>query len=132
MWKGALTGGRIGCVIFCNAVRCQFCMWVQEIGLGGKHSVFLDLDSRQLGMWLERFVIIVTSLHETCRRLGGGQCRARRFSISVLPARIKKGFFVDLIYLFGCGLYRVFFSDVRVRERVWALRGSACTAINRI
>jgi len=68
------------CLVACNIVTPQF-LWSRKVRskVGALFAIAMVVN---LGMWLERFVIVVTSLHrDLCPRLG--ECITRRAGIFI-------------------------------------------------
>ena len=83
-------------LIFCNVITPQF-LWSQE-DRGNLLWLWLICIVVSIGMWLERFVIVVTSLHrDFCRRRGA--CTSRLSGTGPCSSGTT-GLFFTLLFLF--------------------------------
>jgi molybdopterin-containing oxidoreductase family membrane subunit len=83
-------------LIFCNGISIQF-LWFKRFR-ESEFWLFVISIIVSLGMWLERFVIIVTSLHRDFLPSSWAMYSPTIFDISMFTGTI--GFFFTLIYLF--------------------------------
>jgi molybdopterin-containing oxidoreductase family membrane subunit len=83
-------------LILCNGVSIQF-LWFRRFR-ESELALFLISIVVSVGMWLERFVIIVTSLHRDFMPSSWGMYSPTVFDITMFVGTL--GFFFTLIYLF--------------------------------
>lgn len=83
-------------LILCNGVSIQF-LWFKRFRESAFWLFIISLVV-SVGMWLERFVIIVTSLHRDFLPSSWGMYSPTMWDISMFLGTI--GFFVALIFLF--------------------------------
>ena len=83
-------------LILCNGLSIQL-LWFKRIR-ESEFWLFLIAIVVSIGMWLERFVIIVTSLHRDFMPSSWGMYSPTVFDISMFVGTL--GFFFTLIYLF--------------------------------
>jgi len=83
-------------LIFCNGISIQF-LWFKRFR-ESEFWLFVISVIVSIGMWLERFVIIVTSLHRDFLPSSWAMYSPTMFDISMFTGTI--GFFFTLIYLF--------------------------------
>jgi len=83
-------------LIACNIVTPQF-LWFRKIRakVGALFAIAMVVN---LGMWLERFVIVVTSLHRDFLPSSWGMYYPTRWDIATFVGTI--GLFLTLFYLF--------------------------------
>jgi molybdopterin-containing oxidoreductase family membrane subunit len=84
------------CLIFCNAVATQF-LWSSRVRNNVVWLFILSLIINT-GMWLERFVIIVMSLHRDFLPSSWAMYHPTKFDFMTFFGTI--GFFMALIFLF--------------------------------
>jgi Ni/Fe-hydrogenase subunit HybB-like protein len=84
------------CLILCNIVTPQF-LWFRKVRskVGALFAIAMVVN---VGMWLERFVIVVTSLHRDFLPSSWGMYYPTRWDFAVLFGTI--GLFVMLLFLF--------------------------------
>ena len=84
------------CLIFCNIITPQF-LWIAKVRM---HMGILFVISLivNVGMWLERFVIVITSLHRDFMPSSWGYYSPTRWDWAVYIGTI--GLFMTLIFLF--------------------------------
>jgi Ni/Fe-hydrogenase subunit HybB-like protein len=88
--------GRYWILIFCNVIAPQF-LWLKR----ARHSiaaVFVVSLIVSVGMWLERFIIIVVSLHRDFLPSSWGMHQATKWDWSMFLGTI--GLFLSLMFLF--------------------------------
>src|SRR5258705_12814089 len=83
-------------LIFCNGISIQF-LWFKRFR-ESEFWLFVISIIVSIGMWLERFVIIGTSLHRDFLPSSWAMYSPTMFDISIFTGTI--GFFFTLIYLF--------------------------------
>jgi molybdopterin-containing oxidoreductase family membrane subunit len=83
-------------LIFCNGISIQF-LWFKRFR-ESEFWLFVISIIVSVGMWLERFVIIVTSLHRDFLPSSWAMYSPSMFDISMFTGTI--GFFFTLIFLF--------------------------------
>ena len=83
-------------LIFCNGISIQF-LWFKRFR-ESEFWLFVISLIVSVGMWLERFVIIVTSLHRDFLPANWAMYSPTMFDWSMFAGTI--GFFFTLIYLF--------------------------------
>jgi Ni/Fe-hydrogenase subunit HybB-like protein len=83
-------------LIFCNVVLLQV-LWLKRVRTNVLALFLLSLIFN-LGMWLERFVIVITSLHRDFLPSSWGMYSPTRWDWAVLVGSI--GLFVALLFLF--------------------------------
>ncbi len=94
-----MTGPYAGlywCLILCNIVTPQF-LWFRKVRskVGALFAIAMVVN---VGMWLERFVIVVTSLHRDFLPSSWGMYYPTRWDFAVFFGTI--GLFVMLLFLF--------------------------------
>jgi Ni/Fe-hydrogenase subunit HybB-like protein len=84
------------CLVACNIVTPQF-LWSRKVRakVGALFAIAMVVN---LGMWLERFVIVVTSLHRDFLPSAWGMYYPTRWDITTLIGTI--GLFLALLFLF--------------------------------
>jgi Ni/Fe-hydrogenase subunit HybB-like protein len=84
------------CLILCNIVTPQF-LWFRKVRskVGALFAIAMVVN---VGMWLERFVIVVTSLHRDFLPSSWGMYYPTRWDFAVFFGTI--GLFVTLLFLF--------------------------------
>jgi Ni/Fe-hydrogenase subunit HybB-like protein len=93
-------GGRYAvvywCLVACNIVTPQF-LWSRKVraSVGGLFAIAMVVN---VGMWLERFVIVVTSLHRDFLPSSWGMYYPTRWDIATFVGTI--GLFLALLFLF--------------------------------
>jgi len=84
------------CLILCNIVTPQF-LWVRKVrsNVGALFAIAMVVN---VGMWLERFVIVVTSLHRDFLPSSWGMYYPTRWDFALFFGTI--GLFLTLLFLF--------------------------------
>jgi Ni/Fe-hydrogenase subunit HybB-like protein len=84
------------CLVACNIVTPQF-LWFRKVRakVGALFAIAMVVN---LGMWLERFVIVVTSLHRDFMPSSWGMYYPTRWDFATFIGTI--GLFLALIFLF--------------------------------
>jgi Ni/Fe-hydrogenase subunit HybB-like protein len=83
-------------LILCNIIAPQF-LWIQKVRLSVV-LLFIESIIVNIGMWLERFVIVITSLHRDFLPSSWGQYYPTIWDWAVFSGTI--GFFVTLMFIF--------------------------------
>ena len=96
-------------VMFCNVVAPQF-IWSQRVR-GSAVAVFIVALIVNIGMWLERFMIVVTSLHRDFMPSSWGMYYPTFWDWSTLIGTL--GFFMALLFLFMRFLPAISMSETR-------------------
>jgi molybdopterin-containing oxidoreductase family membrane subunit len=96
-------------IIFCNVVAPQS-LWLRQVRQSIPLMFFLSIII-QIGMWTERFVIVITSLHRDFLPSAWGMYAPTRFDWSTLLGTI--GFFLACFFLFIRFLPVISISEVR-------------------
>ena len=84
-------------LIFCNIVTPQF-LWIKQHPHDAAMLFFMVAMVVNVGMWLERFVIVVTSLHRDFLPSSWGMYYPTRWDLMTFFGTI--GLFITLFFLF--------------------------------
>jgi molybdopterin-containing oxidoreductase family membrane subunit len=96
-------------LIFCNGLAPQV-LWFRRVRMNNR-LLFAVSVVVSIGMWLERFVIVVTSLHRDFMPGAWRMYTPTFWDISLFLGTI--GFFFSLIFLFVRGLPMISIFEVR-------------------
>jgi Ni/Fe-hydrogenase subunit HybB-like protein len=123
MMKNRMTGPyrvQYWMLILCNGLAPQFIWWkkVRNSAL----ALFIVSMFVNVGMWLERFVIVITSLHRDFLPSSWGMYQGTRWDWATFIGTI--GLFLTLIFLFVRVLPMISIAEVRVMTPEAQLEGT--------
>jgi len=113
MMKNRITGPywqQYWTLILCNGLVPQL-IWFKRFRYSAKWLFFVSMFVN-VGMWLERFVIVITSLHRDFLPSSWGMYQGTRWDWATFTGTI--GLFLTLIFLFVRVLPMISIAEVRV------------------
>jgi len=98
------------CLIFCNIITPQF-LWIKRVRTNLVILWFVSIIVN-IGMWLERFVIVITSLHRDFLPSSWGMYYPTAWDWAIYIGTL--GLFMTLIYIFMRAIPMITIHELRL------------------